>query len=1416
MLPIRLHTIVQRSAITIILFFIAFVLLQIKTPPVASAQASSASANNTAVFSGQFIPAFIGSAYDPSAAYQRMAGLPVYVFSYDSWGGNTFVINNLAVRTQIRADGSFQAQGLPNGQKFGVYFPFRLSDDGNSVVRTDCSGGTDDPCLGSIVGADSAFRMPFQDPDMDKVLDVFSYNIADASHLLNINTQLGEQIKLGLTFLTQETRVDIENNINTFPLMPTSAIRVNIVPIAGEPGLGIDSAYEVVAQRVVFQDTTSTDKVPVTSPVITGRSTFPRVISTATASDPTATDITGWSFQAYAPPGTYAVTVWSNTGGVDYASYSGIVNSSIHGFAIHDNTGQGWEDALTVTRAIRSTRNSFVVWGRVFNEIGTISWLGSDIPIKINAASGWDMLPKRRQANAAPNGCGLEIWIRFALTSVCAGDSGTDNIDKFTSSHGIYAFYSDEVAADVSGFIRDDRFWVSFEEGNGVDPYTTDSGTILSTHGPKNIDLRRQPAVSSSTSSGIWGRVLPDTIASVTDRPNPSGTRIKVRPAPPYNTTTGNSPAFTKTYRSDHLGRFHIPENDLLPDTPYRLIVSHPLMQPVEYPVSYGSGYHDIGSTIQLSALPVDATIKNDNKILGIIPANFLFPGPKGAIAADSYGNFAIQVYNASTVTSVNVAGSSNNPIFNQNLNEINSSNTPITVNLSLGYTSAENCPDADDSVCLDFLRESNIYNIQVRADGKRFDKRVFVELPPGSTQPVVKDAIWNLNAEDPCAQFEPDLAEPEEVSDNVDVSTPEKSSQKENCNVLDGACHGRNTRRNIQAASRTITSVGQLAETLNEDGVAAAGNRLIAGISCGATTTMTNLIGSAFNALEGLLILQPITTSPGVVATWNALRSISNILFVFILLIIGINHAMGLNIKTWGANILLPKLISSIILANLSLLVVQAVLDVNTVLTSWMFAILQDILASSPGLAQGAVTGATYTAAGYILLILGQAIVSGISAGLAFGLSTGGLGLIAILVGIAAGALFILSLIVFLLGMLFGRYLILWLGVAIAPLAFALSVLPWFNGLRKIWWSLILPVAIMQTVIAGIIVIGTLLMANGSMVDNILVKMGTILIGAALLFLAIKSPQVASLVLGDLGKGLGFQLLNKASGLSGKASGIISGSASNVAQYATPHGLEEGITKWKTENADVATRFKNSSGITKGLTSIPVIGTKIGRTVMNREDRLAALKSAGSKKAWSQGGKPKPTTGREVIESTDEAIRDAATARAIKAPEPMYNAVVTGLASRANDREYEFIYGYTGGYDSNGRPQGQPIMKSVPQLMDDAMDKNGVSTAEKNRINSLRGVKKTSALKEVQGGALWTDLITQIDSAMKENPPEVTRHVVQQVTNPDGTPALDNQGRPRTTTTTERIPSIVRLKNEGLTARRLMAQSEKVEIPKP
>lgn len=201
------------------------------------------------VFTGQIIPAFIGAEYDPTEAFQQLAGATIYVWAYDNWDntdGNP--VSNLAVKTQIRADGTFQAMGLPHATYYGVYFPYDEKGPTEPKGASYLCAGTiaacgypyvfpmpnnTNCCDYPIQGLSSAIQMvPFRTPiGTDSISDVFSYSQIPFAYNKDVQTQIfnefihpeGRQI-----FVTSNNKLDIENHINVFPVVPTSVLKMEI------------------------------------------------------------------------------------------------------------------------------------------------------------------------------------------------------------------------------------------------------------------------------------------------------------------------------------------------------------------------------------------------------------------------------------------------------------------------------------------------------------------------------------------------------------------------------------------------------------------------------------------------------------------------------------------------------------------------------------------------------------------------------------------------------------------------------------------------------------------------------------------------------------------------------------------------------------------------------------------------------------------------------------------------------------------------------------------------------------------------------------------------------------------------------------------------------------------------------------
>lgn len=297
------------------------------------------------VFTGQIIPAFIGNEYDPTLAFQELAGATVYVFAYDNWdaaAADQIVVGNKAIKTQIRADGTFQAMGLPHATYYGIYFPYgqngpieprdgsgnRKSYECPVIANLWCTLGpgtevypvpNTDPqdycCVLPVqtIGAikNTAFRIP--EPN-DNIADVFGYAQAIYNGTTLIPTQIAEEFVKPLgqpIFVTSNNKLDIENHINVFPVVPTSVLKIKINTTkygvtaensTSDPlAMGYSIAHqpiEVSATRIgyyrpaysITESSVGSPYLPTSGPTITGK-----------------TDQNGY-FKVYAPSGYYQIT----------------------------------------------------------------------------------------------------------------------------------------------------------------------------------------------------------------------------------------------------------------------------------------------------------------------------------------------------------------------------------------------------------------------------------------------------------------------------------------------------------------------------------------------------------------------------------------------------------------------------------------------------------------------------------------------------------------------------------------------------------------------------------------------------------------------------------------------------------------------------------------------------------------------------------------------------------------------------------------------------------------------------------------------------------------------------------------------------------------------------------------------------
>lgn len=214
----------------------------------------------------------------------------------------------------------------------------------------------------------------------------------------------------------------------------------------------------------------------------------------------------------------------------------------------------------------------------------------------------------------------------------------------------------------------------------------------------------------------------------------------------------------------------------------------------------------------------------------------------------------------------------------------------------------------------------------------------------------------------------------------------------------------------------------------------------------------MSSLLARGIDAIYGILIenfatVSPLTmdsTSP-IYLVWQYARNITNIIFVIFLLIVIYSQITGFGINNYHIKRILPRLIISILLVNLSFIICSLAVDISNILG----ANLNDFLLSIRDnvMANGSVNGAV-SMAELLMAVLGGGAVAGVAIG-----ATGGLGAFFwMLIPVLFGGL--ISVIAGLLT-LAARQALVALLIMISPLAFVSYLLPnteiWFKKWKQL-----------------------------------------------------------------------------------------------------------------------------------------------------------------------------------------------------------------------------------------------------------------------------------------------------------------------------------------------------------------------------
>lgn len=221
----------------------------------------------------------------------------------------------------------------------------------------------------------------------------------------------------------------------------------------------------------------------------------------------------------------------------------------------------------------------------------------------------------------------------------------------------------------------------------------------------------------------------------------------------------------------------------------------------------------------------------------------------------------------------------------------------------------------------------------------------------------------------------------------------------------------------------------------------------------CPGAGLLANVIDGAYRILSQLMFVRPISMSKGspARAVWDYMRSITNIVFVILFLVIIYSHLTGLGINNYNIKRMLPRLVIASILVNFSFIICLVAVDVSNIIGLNLNRFFSQIINQALSSGQISASAANASVSTIVSIVLGIGVAG--AAGVIALTHAGGLaGLIWLLLPIIfAGAIAVVSAVL----TMAARQAIIFLLILISPLAFVAYLLPNTEKWFKRWYSL-------------------------------------------------------------------------------------------------------------------------------------------------------------------------------------------------------------------------------------------------------------------------------------------------------------------------------------------------------------------------
>lgn len=229
-----------------------------------------------------------------------------------------------------------------------------------------------------------------------------------------------------------------------------------------------------------------------------------------------------------------------------------------------------------------------------------------------------------------------------------------------------------------------------------------------------------------------------------------------------------------------------------------------------------------------------------------------------------------------------------------------------------------------------------------------------------------------------------------------------------------------------------------------------------LAWIVCPTTGVIAVAVDSIYGVINDLLVVNPLSMedSSPIYLVWQYARNITNIVFVILLIIVIYSQLTGLGLNNYGIKRVLPRLIITVVLVNLSFIICSLAVDLSNIIGAGLRGFFESIQ-NSVIAAGGASEAAHVSLAELLTVLLGGGAVAGIT----IAATAGGIGgLFWMLVPILVGA--IVAVVTGLITIA-ARQALVALLIMISPLAFVAYLLPntekWFAKWKDLLFRMLI-----------------------------------------------------------------------------------------------------------------------------------------------------------------------------------------------------------------------------------------------------------------------------------------------------------------------------------------------------------------------